>query len=128
MKHAIYKSFSVLGLVFAILIGTIPFLGGAISGGLFRNKPAAVTLALVFSIALTFCSWLLPDAFRLGPVRFNFHDSLYIYGFPTVAINAVKNMIFGYVGCLAGAAFRDGFNAARSNKTRHSSPDRAESK
>lgn len=116
MKHGILQGLRILGLLVAVFIGTIPFLGGVLFGAAVRPRRIAIALALVFAIAVTLCSSVYPQAFRIGPIDFKLHDGLYLYGIPALVSNTAKNLILSYIGSLTGLAFREGYHTERANK------------
>lgn len=120
MKKGIQNGFRLLGLLIAVFIGTIPFLCGAFFGVVIRIQPIAVLLSFALAVGITFFSAANPEFFHFGPVRLNLHDSLFIYGVPSLAANTVMNMIYALIGSLSGTAFRTGYETGGSNATSHS--------
>ncbi|MCE9518007.1 MAG: hypothetical protein K8R87_00320 [Verrucomicrobia bacterium] len=109
MKEIIRNILRGIGLIAAILIGSIPFLASFLCGIVIRRHWIAYVVGFVISTVITIYSAAHPETFRFGSTDLRIHDGLFIAGVPSTLANVAKNLFFAYVGVSTGLAFRQGF-------------------
>lgn len=113
MKNIFWNSIRVLGLLIAMVLGSIPFLVSFVCGIIFQRWLTAYSVAFVVTIGVTLLSAYNPEIFRVGHLDLRLHNGFFIIGFPELPLNVLKNLVLSYLGVMAGLSLRVGYIEGR---------------